>query len=184
MEPHHCSRVVCGQKGRTRVSGYYNEYSGDLDGNGRQEETGGGLRALLEEALGKINNLQGELATLKQAGQPSVDSLLESKGIDPAVAQIIPEGANPSEWLDKHGHLFVQKPENLDESGERPTPEEDGEPDPDLLAEQEAWEAVHGVSSGTSPKSKLDPKQQLADADTPEKLMALIEQAQKLESRD
>lgn len=167
------------------MSGYYNEYSGDLDGNGRQEESGSGLRALLEEALGKINSLQGELSSLKQAGQPSVTDLLESKGISPEVAQIIPEGANPKEWLDQHGHLFAPAGENLDESGERLTPgEENDQVDPDLEAEQAAWEASRGVSSGTTPKSKIDPKQQLADADTPEKLMALIEQAQRLDSVD
>lgn len=157
-------------------NGYYNEYSGDLDGNGRQEESGSGLRALLEEALGKINSLQGELQSLKQASQPSVSSLLESKGINPEVAQIIPEGANPAEWLDQHGHLFVQPGANLDDE-EPPAPEED---DPELLAEQEAWEAMHGVSSGTPRRSsQLDPMKQLEDADTPEKLMALIEQATK-----
>lgn len=166
-------------------NGYYNEYdSENLAGGGRQEESGSGLRALLEEALGKINTLQSELTSMKQASQPSVPKLLESKGLNPEVAQIIPEGANAAEWLEQYGHLFGATGERLDEgeSGELPPPDE---VDPDLLAEQEAWEAMHGVSSGTSaPRSSTDPMAQLEAADTQEALLALIEQAQRSGSLD
>jgi hypothetical protein len=160
------------------VSGYYNEYSDDLDGNGRQGE-GGALRKMLEEALGEIRELKTELGKVQtESKAKSVSKLLESKGLNPAVAQIIPEGANVDEWLEQHGSLFKTTDARLDEDESGELPPAQDEPDPDLLAEQEAWEASHGVSSGTpSNTSSLDPMKQLEMADTPEKLMALIDQA-------
>lgn len=163
------------------MSGYYNEYSDDLDRNGGQGE-GGTLRKMLEEALGEIRELKTELGKVQtESKAKSVTKLLESKGLNPAVAQIIPEGANVDEWLEQHGSLFKTTDAKLDEdeSGELPPAQnETSDLDPDLLAEQEAWEAAHGVSSGTSSTtSSLDPMKQLEQADTPEKLMALIEQA-------
>ena len=160
------------------MSGYYDEYSDNLDGNGRQGE-GGALRKMLEEALGEIRELKTELGKVQTESKTrSVTKLLESKGLNPAVAQIIPEGEDAEEWIEQHKSLFVTTGSNLDEgeTGELPPAQE--ETDPDLLAEQEAWEAAHGVSSGTSSTtSSLDPMKQLEQADTPEKLMALIEQA-------
>ena len=160
------------------MSGYYNEYSDDLDGNGRQGE-GGALRKMLEEALGEIRELKTELGKVQtESKAQSVTKLLEDQGLNPAVAQIIPEGADPAEWIEQHKTLFATTGSNLDEgeSGELPPAQE--ETDPDLLAEQEAWEAAHGVSTGTpSTTSSIDPMKQLEDADTPEKVMALIEQA-------
>ena len=165
------------------MSGYYENYS-DLDGQGRQEESGSGLRAMLEEALGEIKNLRGELDKLQSGEkQKSTTELLESKGIDPAVARIIPEGANPSEWLEEFGHLFGS---NLDEdAGELPTPKEkNDDPDPDLLAEQEAWEAAHGVSSGSSGTTTkvTDPFAKIESFTTEEEMLAFL--AGEAEGRD
>jgi hypothetical protein len=166
-------------------NGYYNEYdSENLAGGGRQEESGSGLRALLEEALGKINTLQSELTSMKQASQPSVTELLESKGLTPEVAQIIPEGANAKEWLEQYGHLFgANNGEHLDEdeSGELPPPEE---VDPDLLREQEAWEAMHGVASGTTTRSVNDPFAQLEAATGEADILALIDAATRQQPGD
>lgn len=163
------------------MSGYYNDSYSDLDGAGRQEETGSGLRAMLEEALGEIKNLRGELEKV-QSGQRqhSVTELLESKGINPAVAQIIPEGADPTEWLNEFGHLVGAKLDE-DESGELQTPEE---PDPDLLAEQEAWEAANGLSrqsSGTT-TSVSDPFAKLESFQSAEEMIAFL--SQQSEGRD
>lgn len=155
------------------MSGYYNDSYSDLDGAGRQEETGSGLRSMLEEALGEIKNLRGELDKL-QTGQRqnSVTELLESKGINPAVAQIIPEGANPADWLNDFGHLFGSTLDE-DEPGELRTPEE---PDADLLAEQEAWEAANGLSqqgSGTT-TSVSDPFAKIESFQTAEEMIAFL----------
>lgn len=165
------------------MSGFYdNEYS-DLDGQRRQEETGSGLRAMLEEALGEIKNLRGELEKV-QSGQrqTSVTELLESKGINPDVAQIIPEGANPAEWLNDFGHLFGS---NLDEneSGELRTPKEQSEPDEQLLEEQAAWEAANGIaqSSGTTTQV-TDPIAKIESFQTQEEMLAFL--AQQTDGRD
>lgn len=171
------------------MSGYYNEYSDNLDGEGRQGEGGSGLRKMLEEALGEIRELKTELGKVQtQEKAKSVSTLLESKGLNPAVAQIIPEGADVDAWLEQHGSLFKTTDAKLDEdeSGElQPAQNENNEPDPDLLAEQEAWEAAHGVSSGTpTTTNSLDPMVQLEQADTTEKLLALIEQANLSQSVD
>lgn len=160
------------------MSGYYNEYSDDLGHNGGQGE-GGTLRKMLEEALGEIRELKTELGKVQtESKAQGVSKLLESKGLNPAVAQIIPEGADPAEWIEQHGSLFATTGSNLDEDESGELPPAQDEMDPDLLAEQEAWEAAHGVSSGTSSStSSMDPMKQLEQADTPEKVMALIEQA-------
>lgn len=166
------------------MSGFYdNEYS-DLGGAGRQEESGSGLRAMLEEALGEIRTLRGELEKV-QTGQrqTSVTDLLESKGINPDVAQIIPEGADPADWLNDFGHLFGSTLDE-DESGELRTPEEQDEPDEQLLAEQAAWEAANGLSSQSSgtTTSVSDPFAKLESFQSAEEMIAFI--SQQSEGRD
>lgn len=159
----------------------YDEYSDDLGGNGHQvEQSGSGLRKQLEEVLAANRKLMERLDKLEK--QPAVTKLLESKGIDPAVAQIIPEDADPSEWLDKFGHLVGAK---LDEEKVevQPTPEENSEPDPDLLAEQAAWEAANGLaqSSGTTTQV-TDPFAKIESFQTQEEMLAFL--AQQTDGRD
>lgn len=151
----------------------YDEYSDDLGGNGHQaEQSGSGLRKQLEEVLAANKSLMDRLNRLEK--QPTVTALLESKGIDPAVAQIIPEDADPSEWLDKFGHLVGAK---LDKVGtEQPKPEEHKtEPDPALLEEQAAWEAANGIaqSSGTTTQV-ADPLAKIESFTSKEEMLAFL----------
>lgn len=155
------------------MSGFYEDYSDDLDGNGRQEETGSGLRAQLEQALAEMKSLRGELAELKTGRRTdTVTGLLESKGIDPAVAQLIPSEADAKEWLDQFGHLFGKNLDEGNEPGELPTPEE--EPDPDLLAEQEAWEAANGLSNSGTPVAVSNPIEKLNSFESEADLLAFL----------
>jgi hypothetical protein len=158
----------------------YDEYSDDLGGNGHQaEQSGSGLRKQLEEVLAANKKLTERLDRLEK--QPSTTALLESKGIDPAVAQIIPEDADPSEWLDKFGHLVGAK---LDADVKvKPTPEENAEPDPALLEEQAAWEAANGIAQTSGTTTQIaDPLAKIESFTSKEEMLAFL--ASQSEGRD
>lgn len=151
------------------VYGEQYDYSDGFDGDGREAQSGGGLRKQLEEALAEIRSLRQEVQGAKR--ETTVTDLLESKGIDPAVAQIIPADADPAGWLDQYGSLFNTGGKTLDEA-EPPTPEV--EDDPDLRAEQEAMQAMSGASTGTSTTQDEDPIAKLKSFQTQEELLAFL----------
>lgn len=153
----------------TRVSGY--DYSDVLDDNGR-EQGGGGLRKQLEEVLAMNKKLVDELTTERRG--TSVNSLLKEKGIDPAVAQLVPEGTDPKEWLEKFGHLFLAGGTKMDQE-ELPTPEVNSLANDELQAERELLEGINGVQDTGSPSTiTLDSVEKLKSFTNEDDLMKFI----------
>lgn len=140
--------VVCGLLREDRVSGYnYQSYSDDFDG---QNNSGGGLRKQLEEALGEIRSLREKLDG--DSRKKTVTDLLKDKGIDPAVSELIPSDADPTQWVDKYAHLLGVKPEKHSEvvTGTEPEIQVAPDDDPALVAEREALEAMRGAAESGS----------------------------------
>lgn len=133
-----------------RVSGnYYQSDSYDERDERRQDNSGGGLRKQLEEAL-------AELKQLRDAQKASVPDLLKDKGIDPALAEIVPEGIDPKVWIDKYAHLLgaktpVEKLEGEPKEAEQPKIQAPEHEDPALAKEREAVEAMRGAQKDGSP---------------------------------
>ena len=138
------------------MSGYNNQ-SDSFDDNGygqeRQESgNGGGLRRQLEEALADAKALRKKL-TERQTKDAEV--LLKDKGLDPAVKELIPEGADPSEWIEKYAHLLGAKGTERDvkeapgDSG--PEIVAPADEDPAIAAEREALARIQGAADAGSP---------------------------------
>jgi hypothetical protein len=132
------------------VSGYNNQ-SDSFDDYERQESGGGGLRRQLEEVLAKNKKLEEELA---RSRAKDTDALLKDKGLDPAIKELIPEDADPSEWIEKYSHLLGAKGTERDV---QPAPSDDPEivapvdEDPALVAEREALAQIQGAADAGSP---------------------------------
>lgn len=134
------------------MSGYYN-YP-DPDDTERQDNSGGGLRKQLEEALKEIKELRGELS--KDKREQTVTDLLKGKGLDPAIAELIPADQDPTAWVEKYAHLLgAQAPEVLEEAPANDQPEIVGveQDDPALVAEREALAAMQDATESGSPIS-------------------------------
>lgn len=154
------------------MSGYYEE----PDPSEQLDTSGGGLRKQLEQALSEIRDLRKELAGDKR--QDTVADLVKGMGLDPAVAELIPESeADPKGWLDKRAHLFGgQKAEEPEEDPTTdPKTVKAPEVDPALLAEQEALDAMNGAAASgsqvTVSQDLLDQVEAVKDPAELEKLM-------------
>jgi hypothetical protein len=154
------------------VSG--NNYQSDsFDDYERQEGgAGGGLRRQLEEVLAKNKELEKKLAD-RQA--KDAEALLKDKGLDPAVKELIPEGADPSEWIEKYAHLLGVKGTERDA---QPAPSDDPEivmpvdEDPALVAEREALAQIQGAADAGSPAHLTgDVLERMERIDSEEELM-------------
>lgn len=149
------------------MSGYSNNYSDVLDSDGFEEQqTGSGLRKQLEEALGELKTLRGTVHKLQQ--KPATEDLLKEKGLNPAVADAIPDGQDPGEWIEKFGHLFGAGVQTGAESEPEVV-----EHDPALDEERAALEQVQNQSSNTGISSS-------ATADQIEKLKSFSTEAELL----
>lgn len=95
------------------MSGYYNQSDSYEDDN-LGDNSGGGLRRQLEDALAELKALRQEVSGSKR--EETVASLLKDKGLDPAVAELIPSDADPKAWLEQKGHLFVAPAPVVDET--------------------------------------------------------------------
>lgn len=62
------------------------------------------LRAAYAKQAAKVKELETEKHQRERAEQ--IGSTLKEKGLDPAMAAIIPADANPSEWIDTYGHFL------------------------------------------------------------------------------
>lgn len=129
------------------MSGYYNQP--DSDTEEVEDNTGRGLRAQFEKLLKEHNELK---ATVKKT---SAAEVLKGKGIDPALAELIPPDTTAEAWAEKYGPLLGVKPSGGQEepSDEQPevvqqAPEEE---DPAVRAEREAVEAMQGAQQDGSP---------------------------------
>lgn len=154
------------------MSGNYYSNDPDFDEFG-QQETGSGLRKQLEDALKELRELRGELKAEKQG--KAVDALLQEKGLDPKVKDLIPQDANPSEWLSTYGSLFGAR---LDAGNEAPGQAQVDTP-PDHSAEQQAQQQMEpSGGAGGNTTTQQDPLVQLAAVKSEAELLALIDQAQ------
>lgn len=158
------------------MSGYNNQ-SDSFDDNGygqeRQESGGGGLRRQLEEALAELKEFRAREA---KRDAKETEALLKDKGLDPAVKELIPEGADPSEWIEKYSHLLGAKgtekdvkPAPSDESPEIVAPVEE---DPALVAEREALAQMQGAAdSGSQSHLTGDVLERMNKIDSEEELL-------------
>lgn len=110
----------------------YNEYSDDFDfDNEAGQRGGGGLRKMLEESLAENKRLREAIEGKER--ETSATALLKEKGIDPAVANIIPKDANPAEWVEQNAHLFAHAPVEDEEVTDTNTQSSDDD-DPAVIA--------------------------------------------------
>ena len=150
------------------MSGY--NYSDVLDGDGYEEQqSGGALRRQLEEALGEIKSLRGELQAKKRG--ETAEHLLKEKGINPQVAEAIPADVDPREWIDKFGHLFGAGVQT-----DTPAPPEVQVHDPALDEERAALEQVaqHEASTGIPSTATNDQIEKMKSFQTEGELLAYI----------
>lgn len=126
------------------MSGYYSSDPDDFEGG--QNNSGGGLRKQLEEALGEIRSLRQKLEG--DSRKKTVTDLLKDKGLDPAVQELIPSDTDPNEWIEKYAHLLgAQAPEKLEEAPvTEPKIQVAPDDDPALVAEREALAAMQGAA--------------------------------------
>jgi len=156
------------------VSGYNNQ-SDSFDDFERQESGGGGLRKQLEETLAELKELKKQMG-LQQA--KDAEALLKDKGLDPAIKELIPEGANASEWVEKYAHLLGAKgterevaPAPSDVPENAVSPEEDQA----LVAEREALAQIQGAADAGSPAHLTgDVLERMDKIQTEEELMAFF----------
>lgn len=152
------------------MSGEYN-YPDIFDGEGREEgQTGGGLRKQLEEALAANKKLSERLDKLER--KAPAEELLKGKGINPQAVDLIPDGMDPKDWVEKYGHLF---------GGAQPN-DEDPEPevevhDPALDEERQALESVqqHEASTGIPSTASADQIEKLKSFESEADLLAYIQ---------
>lgn len=154
------------------MSGYNNQ-SDSFDDFERQEGGGGGgLRRQLEETLAEVKELRKQLSD-KQA--KDTDALLKDKGLDPAIKELIPEGADASEWVEKYAHLLGAKgTERQVETAPSDDPEfvAPVEDDPALVAEREALAQIQGAAdAGSQSHITGDVLERMNKIDSEEELM-------------
>lgn len=116
------------------MSGYYNDDPDEFDQDERGN-SGGGLRKLLEETLAENKKLREAIE--KESREQSTSDLLKSKGLDPAIAELIPDGEDAKAWVDKYSHL-LGVPNNHEEKTPAAEPELQlsDDTDPALVARQ------------------------------------------------
>lgn len=122
------------------MSGYEYQSGSDEFGELEQNNSGGSLRKILEETLAENRKLRERLE--KEDRAETATALLKDKGLDPALVGLIPEDADPKEWVDKYAPLLGAKEavENLEEKPQTVAPEVEvpADDDPALVAEREA----------------------------------------------
>lgn len=153
------------------MSGY--DYSDVLDNDGFEDrQTGGGLRKQLEQVLEQNRKLIERLESKDR--KDSTEALLKGKGIDPAVAGMIPDGKDPQEWLNEFGHLVGGN--KLDQDTQTTEPEVQVAPDPDLEAEQAAMGRMNqGDGTGSAVVQDQDPLAQLAKLETEAEMLSFLD---------
>lgn len=139
----------------------YNYNQSDPDGYG--DNSGGGLRKQLEEALGEIRSLREQIDG--QQRQRTVTALLKDKGLDPAISELIPADADPAKWIEEKGHLLGVQPAKTSENaaeavqpGTEPELHVAVQDDPAIVAEREAladMQAAHEDGSQATVSSDL-----------------------------
>lgn len=119
------------------MSGYNNNYSDDyFDENEDGQRGGGGLRKMLEETLAENKRLIQKLEERERG--TSTAALLKEKGLDPAIAELIPNGEDAKAWVEKYAHL-LGVPQNTEDHTPAAAPEVQlaDDTDPALIAERQ-----------------------------------------------
>lgn len=131
------------------MSGFYNQSDSDLESEFEQSNSGGGLRKMLEDALGEIKDLKKQLNSEKR--EQSTADLLKDKGLDPAIAELIPADMEPTAWLEKYSHLLGVPSAPADEAPAAPEVRMADDSDPAIAAEREALAAMQDAAESGSP---------------------------------
>lgn len=156
------------------MSGYYNQSEPDDEIVG---SSGGGLRKQLEEVLAENKRL---LERLNKQDAKDTASLLKDKGLDPAIAELIPPDTDPAQWVEKYAHL-LGVPQNTPDPTPAAEPEAQLADDSDdaLVLERQALAAMQDAQeSGSSPVFS-DAMERLGKVNSEAELMALIHESQK-----
>lgn len=118
------------------------------------DNSGRGLRAQLESALGEIRELKAQLT---ESRKESAKSLLQDKGLDPVLIELAPKDEDPVEWVSRVGHLLGAKDEQKStesKEAERKMSEPEvvapSEEDPAIAAEREARKAMQEAAEAGS----------------------------------
>jgi len=155
------------------VSGFdYSDVLDDFD-HEDQQNSGGGLRKLLEDSLKREKELASRLDRLEQ-GQ-TVDALLKEKGINPAVKNLVPAGANVEEWLASYQEIHGAQQQSQQDS---PPPADVDDVNAQLDAEREALARMQqDANASGSTVTQQDPFSQLGAVNSEAELLALIDQS-------
>lgn len=140
----------------------YNNWSDEPDfDNEGGSQGGGGLRKMLEETLAQNKVLIQKLEQRERGTDTA--ALLKDKGIDPAIAEIIPPNEDPVAWVEKHGHLFGVHEKRDDERQTDPDVQIPADDDPaviarkaELAAEQKALADMQDAAESGLPASVHD----------------------------
>lgn len=117
------------------MSGYYNSDSDD-DFEYDARNNGGGLRKMLEETLAENKKLLAKLESKERA--TSTSDLLKEKGLDPAIAELIPADTDAKAWVEKYAHLLgVAKGTPADEPAVEPDVQASDDSDPAVQLEKQ-----------------------------------------------
>lgn len=131
------------------MSGYNYNANSDDDDQFVQDNSGGGLRKMLESALTEIKELKKQLNGEKR--EETATALLKAKGLDPAIAELIPAEMEPKDWLEKYAHLLGVKDTQPDNEPIVPDVQIPVDDDPALVLEREALEAMQSAAGSGSP---------------------------------
>lgn len=162
----------------------YNNWSDESDfENEGGSQGGGGLRKLLEQTLEENKKLREAIEGKER--EKSTAALLKDKGLDPAIAELIPEGTDAKAWVDKYSHL-LGVPENTPNHEQAVEPEVhlSDDSDPAIVARREELAAERkaladmqeAAESGLPASVHNDLVQQMNKIDSEDALLKFFEQ--------
>lgn len=151
------------------MSGY--NYQSDSDDELEFDRgSGGGLRKMLEETLKENKRLLEKLEGKER--EKSTAALLTDKGLDPAVAELIPADADPKEWVEKYAYLLGAKDRaKAEEQAAEPEIQAAADDDPALVAEREALAAMQDAAESGSPVITNDLLEKMNKIDSESELL-------------
>lgn len=151
------------------MSGYFD------DPDERPDNSGSGLRKQLEEALTEIRELRAQVDKDSTAAKAeTATDLLKSKGLDPELLQLVPEGSDPVEWVGSYAHLLgAKEPEQVETKIDEPAIVAAPDDDPAIVAERQALAKMRGAAeSGSSSVVSNDLLEGLSKLTTEEEVLA------------
>lgn len=102
----------------------------------------------------------------------ALEDSLKAKGLAPEVADLIPKGSNPDEWLTKYGALLKTEQPAADDSTGDDAGADDGVP----ADEADALGAMTAAAGGAVPKAGLDSvAAKIQNAESAEDLLKILQ---------